>query len=402
MSTPLVTGLFFYDTVLVVYDGVHADLPELDGVTETVDQDGRLTVSGHLANLRVSVSERGTVVAGSLAVYRYGTNAFALPLDGVREVVHEVGDRLGFVDPDSGLVARLDVGANVFTDHDPAQYARLVMGGDRVDARPMGPASVVVGRSPNQDALYDKTAELRAKGRAVPAEWAGRHVVRFETRCLRRVRQAFGRPVYAGDLPDAWLYRRAVRRAVDRFDRLRFALAPGPVPTDSVRALDAHLYTAGVEASGGAPALLRLVAALPKPTPADRTRASRVRSRIRTRATASGDDLRRGAPPGGPRGGRSLARSPRLTTDYTPHMAKFYAVRVGHKPGVYASWAEAQPQVHAYPGASHQSFDTYEEAQAFVGQPQSYVEVRDQGLVSRQPLTDRIRRALREAGFDLD
>lgn len=45
---------------------------------------------------------------------------------------------------------------------------------------------------------------------------------------------------------------------------------------------------------------------------------------------------------------------------------KFYAVRRGLVPGVYRSWAECQENVNGFPGAIFKSFDTEEEALAFV------------------------------------
>ena len=46
---------------------------------------------------------------------------------------------------------------------------------------------------------------------------------------------------------------------------------------------------------------------------------------------------------------------------------KFYAVRVGRLPGVYATWDECKSQVNGYPGAKYKSFPTLEEAQIFAG-----------------------------------
>lgn len=42
---------------------------------------------------------------------------------------------------------------------------------------------------------------------------------------------------------------------------------------------------------------------------------------------------------------------------------KYYVVWVGAKPGVYATWPEANSQVAAYPGARYKSFSTREAAQ---------------------------------------
>ena len=45
---------------------------------------------------------------------------------------------------------------------------------------------------------------------------------------------------------------------------------------------------------------------------------------------------------------------------------KFYAVKVGSAPGIYLSWAEAEPLVKGYPRAQYKSFSTKEEAEAYL------------------------------------
>ena len=46
---------------------------------------------------------------------------------------------------------------------------------------------------------------------------------------------------------------------------------------------------------------------------------------------------------------------------------KIYAVRKGHKTGLFETWAECQKQVTGFSGAEFKSFSTMEEAQAFAG-----------------------------------
>lgn len=45
---------------------------------------------------------------------------------------------------------------------------------------------------------------------------------------------------------------------------------------------------------------------------------------------------------------------------------KFYAVRVGRKPGIYPDWASCSEQVAGFTGAKYKSFGTFEEAKAFI------------------------------------
>ncbi len=44
---------------------------------------------------------------------------------------------------------------------------------------------------------------------------------------------------------------------------------------------------------------------------------------------------------------------------------KYYAIKVGRKPGIYTTWDEAKAQVAGFKGAIYKSFPTMEEAQAF-------------------------------------
>ena len=45
---------------------------------------------------------------------------------------------------------------------------------------------------------------------------------------------------------------------------------------------------------------------------------------------------------------------------------KYYAVRVGKTPGIYFTWADCSAQVTGFKGDKFKSFETIEEAQAFI------------------------------------
>lgn len=47
--------------------------------------------------------------------------------------------------------------------------------------------------------------------------------------------------------------------------------------------------------------------------------------------------------------------------------SKYYAVKVGIKPGIYNSWAECEKMVKGYKGAIFKSFPTLNEAKVFLG-----------------------------------
>ena len=47
-------------------------------------------------------------------------------------------------------------------------------------------------------------------------------------------------------------------------------------------------------------------------------------------------------------------------------MAKFYAVKIGRKPGIYNSWDECKMQVDKFKGAVYKSFSNKEDALMFI------------------------------------
>lgn len=49
-----------------------------------------------------------------------------------------------------------------------------------------------------------------------------------------------------------------------------------------------------------------------------------------------------------------------------PAKTKFYAVRVGRNPGIYKTWAECQKETTGYGGAIFKSFESLDDAQAFI------------------------------------
>lgn len=56
---------------------------------------------------------------------------------------------------------------------------------------------------------------------------------------------------------------------------------------------------------------------------------------------------------------------------------KFYAVRVGSRPGIYLSWAECEAVTKGYPGAVFKGFRTRAEAEAFMNGEAEAGEVRE-------------------------
>lgn len=82
---------------------------------------------------------------------------------------------------------------------------------------------------------------------------------------------------------------------------------------------------------------------------------------------------------------------------------KLYAVRRGHKPGIYKTWPDAEEQVRGYNGGVHQSFSSREDAEAFVwgGTAPSTIEIHHSGRVATHDLTPDVIGALAGVGVTL-
>ena len=287
MSTPSVQP-FSIDTVMVVCDGVHADVAALTGVSETLTQAGSLIVTGYLDNLRVKVEESGTTVTGSLPVFHSGTNAVALPVRETEEVLAALADQLGF--PAGALrtarVFQLDIGVNLLLTRPVAEYVALMAEAPRLGRQVFGPSSVTFGRRPVQIASYDKVRELRAAGKDIPLEWEGYHVMRVEVRFRSKLQAEFGHAVYVSDLWDQGFFRQAVTKAVARFETVRLDRELGLPIAYSVAGIRDWLALKGLSAVGGLAVPLALIDGARVSEVIGSTGASRVRKWLRALSTA--------------------------------------------------------------------------------------------------------------------
>mgnify|MGYP000026081591 CR=1 FL=1 len=74
---------------------------------------------------------------------------------------------------------------------------------------------------------------------------------------------------------------------------------------------------------------------------------------------------------------------------------KYYAVRVGKKPGVYLTWEECKAIVDGYPGAQYKSFKTMEEAENFAGVTNGGNRPRRKETEKKEPQTKKTGKNLR-------
>ncbi len=63
---------------------------------------------------------------------------------------------------------------------------------------------------------------------------------------------------------------------------------------------------------------------------------------------------------------------------------KYYAVKAGHKPGIYETWGECEKQVKGFSGASYKSFLTKAEAEGFMGLSTSNSAIDNKGELKKE------------------
>lgn len=70
-------------------------------------------------------------------------------------------------------------------------------------------------------------------------------------------------------------------------------------------------------------------------------------------------------------------------------MLKYYAVKIGRKPGVYTIWSEAQKQINGYPNGDFKSFDSRENAEKYINR--EYVQIDFQNKEKISETTEKYR-----------
>lgn len=163
---------------------------------------GRWVKYTTLAGMVCWIDGNDVWMRGSLARLAHGTNARAAsPDDIARALVHiakELGVLLSVVL--SARVYRLDIVANLLTSRSPVDYLRALVHVPYAARVPRSPTSIEFANKTRELAFYDKAAEISANGGTVPSALAGRHVLRYELRLLKDVRDVFGRIVTADTL----------------------------------------------------------------------------------------------------------------------------------------------------------------------------------------------------------
>lgn len=187
-----------------------------------IDGDGAVTsVYGYLRNIRVSVTQAGLWLTGSIAKYVNGNNLDSINLDQVKDAFNELSDTFE-IDIGKSNVTRIDLAANIELANPVADYLsvlgdssrldRFFYGNDTLYYQSQSKAKTKAKTKPKTLVFYDKVAEVKKE---LPANCIGKNILRYEMRLNGRLPQRFSLPevtantltdkVFFHNVSDLWL-----------------------------------------------------------------------------------------------------------------------------------------------------------------------------------------------------
>jgi hypothetical protein len=233
-----------YDTIhlwLPIYDTGRIDvsktLQKLSRKTEHIKQDGQVKVSGSLRNFKVTLSELGISLKGSLAKYFLNDNFQTLTRSDSAKAVEMISDELilPFL---NAKVTRIDFAQNFIMDFEPKAYYKFLGDCQHYERKTLS-NSLYYTNGLRQKLFYNKKAEGKAKGLTLPEVWNGQNVLRYEMRFTSRLPKQFNQAeITASSLSDEKFYMAifdkwlAEYEAINKLHSINFNLSNMNSPKD--------------------------------------------------------------------------------------------------------------------------------------------------------------------------
>jgi hypothetical protein len=219
---------------MAMYDTIHLWLPAdlagaididrvsepLKGLTEHQKEDGRVYISGGLGNTyKVNISEQGVSLKGSLAKYFLPDNLHTLTRSDSTRAIEKMADEL-CLPVELAKVTRIDFAQNFLMRYEPEAYYPF-LGECQYFKRLSQPKAVYWSNGNRTKLVYNKVAEAKAKGTALPDVWSGQNVLRYEMRYTRRLSKNLKQPeIIAKTLHDEKFYMALVNRWIQEYEAI--------------------------------------------------------------------------------------------------------------------------------------------------------------------------------------
>lgn len=194
-----------------------SDIPYLlSGTTHSIKDNGMRYTTGHLENLKITVSEYGIFVNGSLNKFWHDYNYGKLTRQEAQMSIEKLQDLLK-VEMLTAKVNRIDIAHNFIMDNDVRCYYDY-LGDSTYYKRLAQPDSLYYNSGIKTKLFYDKVKEGKTKGAETPKIWSDNNVLRYELRFLNKIPQQFKKPqLLASDLYEESFYISIVNKWIDEY-----------------------------------------------------------------------------------------------------------------------------------------------------------------------------------------
>lgn len=223
---------------------------------------------GHHRNLFVTVSIRGISVNGSLCKWYHGNNLQGLTMQDTQRAIQDLSEALR-VPIASAKVSQLHLSANLLMQHPTSVYFRLIgqAPGKRRMQRITQRYGVELRNNTCMYQFYDKLKEMKMKDEPIPPGMIGKHVLRFEVKYNRNMKQKIGyNELNLGKLGEPETYGRMVNLWESAFNEIEMQHEE-VIPFDhagDVKTFQALLMAKGIESLGGLDVVLNEIEAANK------------------------------------------------------------------------------------------------------------------------------------------
>lgn len=189
--------------------------------SQTVFENGLVSIVGYHGSLKVKVSEQAVKISdSSLCKWFLGDNFQGLTRGDTKRAIQRLSDELG-LPIGRAVVTRIDVAQNFIVRHEKNIYFNH-LGGLQYFDRLQQNNGLYYSNGNNSLVFYEKVHEQTIKGQPIPEMYRGRTCLRYELRCKRRLLQTFNRPeLRAADLYEPGFYCELVNRWKGEYLRIK-------------------------------------------------------------------------------------------------------------------------------------------------------------------------------------
>lgn len=177
----------------------------LTKITHSIRDNGIEYITGNLENLKVSISENGLSIKGSINKFWHGNNFCRLTRQETELGIEKLQDLLQLSLYDAEI-KRIDVAQNLIMNEEAKKYYCL-LGDSKYYTRLSQPDSIYYNNGLRTKLFYNKMKEGKSKGQETPQTWQNKNVIRYELRFMKRLPKQFKKPhIYVSDLYDEEFY----------------------------------------------------------------------------------------------------------------------------------------------------------------------------------------------------